>query len=254
MLKLWALGVFLFLPSQALGAHFPGFLDNRPPVGLDCFRKPLRMARKPAPVVHREPLPVLEPAARPVLSELPPALPEFEAFSENLRGHLRDAVATPPTLEWFLEEIRRPKPEQRIAAMESFAMTGNFAAIPYVSAVLLRLDEEVSVRVSAARALGAIGDARACSFLAQGLKDPASQVRFQAALALGEIKTGRAVRILARSLADPEPVVRAASALALGRLGASTAVVSLMSRALKRERDEGVRAILSWSLERARPS
>jgi HEAT repeat protein len=247
MLKIGILGIFLFLPSCAWSAHYPGFSEGPLAPGLEWFRID-QSAPKSAPRWEWAQLPGMDAARRSSPADIPAAVPNFEFLGENLR----DAVASPPTLEWFLEAIRQPGEGQRIEAMENFAYSGNFAAIPYVSAVLLRLNEAVPVRVAAARALGAIGDGRACAFLAQALKDPDARVRFQAALALGEIKTGRVASILARCLGDPEPVVRAAAALTLGRLGVSATILELMSQALKSEPDQGVRSILTWSLGRVR--
>lgn len=247
MLKTGILGIFLFLPSRALSAHYPGFSEGPLAPGLEWFRME-PAAPKPAPRWEWAHLPGMDAAGRSSSADIPAAVPDFEFMGEDLR----DAVASPPTLEWFLEAIRQPGEGQRIEAMESFAYPGNFAAIPYVSAILLRLNEAAPVRVAAARALGAIGDGRACAFLAQALRDPDARVRFQAALALGEIKTGRVARILASSLGDPEPVVRAAAALTLGRLGVSSAILESMSQALKSEPDQGVRSILAWSLGRVR--
>jgi len=76
----------------------------------------------------------------------------------------------------------------REAALEVFGYDGNFAAIPYVSAVLLRLDEHLGVRVAAARALGRIGDRRARSFLARALRDGEPDVRLASAAALARIR------------------------------------------------------------------
>ena len=72
-------------------------------------------------------------------------------------------------------------------------------------------DSEDSVRVHAAAALGALGDADALPFLVTGLSDPKPLVRIRAAYALGRIGDRRALSPLAERLDDPhEDVSRAA--------------------------------------------
>ncbi len=218
MHKAWFLGFFILTPSLGhavsgfVPAHYPGF-------------------QKETAAVDES------------LKITPVSLPE------RLGEDLRDAVAEPPTLECFLEAMRRPEPRARIAALEAFGYEDNFAAIPYVSAILLRLDEQVTVRVAAAQALGRIADRRSWKFLAGALRDTDARVRFHAALALGNLGSRRAVSLLVRPLCDASPEVRAAAGLALGRLGAS----AILRRALDLEPDGGVRAVLSLSLEQARP-
>jgi hypothetical protein len=163
----------------------------------------LGRARRPVPV-PQAPVAALNPAA------------EVEALGEDLR----DAVAPAPSLERFLAALHDPDPRARREAVEAFGYAGNFAAIPYVSAVLLRLDEELSVRVAAARALGRVGDRRAWSFLARAVKDREPQVRLACAVALGRVA---------------------------GRGGAGP-----LSRALRSETDENVRAALDWALSAAK--
>ncbi|MDD5629505.1 MAG: HEAT repeat domain-containing protein [Elusimicrobia bacterium] len=149
--------------------------------------------------------------------ELPPiaAAPAAGTTDESLR----DALSPAQSLGGFLAVLREPDPRGRGEAVEAIGYRGNFAAIPYVSAVLLRLDETLFVRVAAAQALGRIGDRRAWSFLLRALK-------------------------------DRQPQVRLASAMALGRLMRRRGAGSL-ARALGAERDAGVRAALSWALSEA---
>jgi HEAT repeat protein len=152
---------------------------------------------------------------RPAPAPQAPAASPVSAF-EKLGEDLRDAVAPAPTLERFLAALRDPDPRGRSEAITAFSYSGNFAAIPYVSAVLLRVDEDLAVRVAAARALGRVGDRRAGSFLA-------------------------------RAVLDREPQVRLASAIALG-LVADPARAAPLSSALQAETDGNVRAALTWAL------
>lgn len=76
-------------------------------------------------------------------------------------------------------------------------------------------DVDASVRVHAAAALGALGDADAIPFLAKGLKDSKALVRIRSAYALGRIGDKRAVEPLIERLDDPEEDVTKAAHKAL---------------------------------------
>ena len=199
----------------------PGLLDVRDAVPAYVPRVPKagspltqRAKRRRAPPAQAAAAPI--PAPDSPTPEPPRPGMEFEALGEDMR----DAPAAPPSGDWFLAAIRNPDPQRRCAAMETFGYPGNFAAIPYISAVLLRFDEPLFVRVSAARALGRINDRRAWNFLARAVADREPQVRLAGAIALSHIA---------------------------GRGGASALV-----RALRGEGDEDVRAALSWALAVAR--
>ena len=75
------------------------------------------------------------------------------------------------------------------------------------------------MREAAAKALGAIGDARAVEPLIAALKDENKYVSQAAAKALGKIKDPRPVEPLIAALKDQYSWARAAAAEALGRLG-----------------------------------
>ena len=242
----WLLGVLIFIPGRGqavLGPspqEFAALLNSGelPPIKL----APLPERPGPAPARLRDPvaayIPRLPVRGKTILLRapvLPPASPAPQAAAapapavylshsvaevEKLGEDLRDAVSPLPTLDWFLGAIRDPRPQGRLEAVEAFGYAGNFAAIPYVSAVLLRLDEDLAVRVAAARALGRIGDRRAWSFLA-------------------------------RTMGDREPSVRMASALAIGRV-TDRGGARMISRALQSEADEDVRAALAWALSVAK--
>ncbi|HAM35003.1 MAG TPA: hypothetical protein DEB40_07340 [Elusimicrobia bacterium] len=142
------------------------------------------------------------------------AVREVERIGEDLR----DSLASPrPTLEQFLISVRQPDSKQRAAAVAAFSTPGNFAAIPYVSAILLRIDEDAAVRMAAAEGLGRIGDSRAQRFLSAALLDSHDGVRFAAVMALGQIggQGGAGLERLLRS--DPSWWVRYAAAATLGR-------------------------------------
>jgi len=164
------------------------------------------------------------------------------------REELRDAVASPPDLEWFRVQMRSPDPRRRRDAVLAFGYQGNVAAIPHVSAALLRLDEETPVRVAAAEALGRIGDRRAMGFLSQAVSDLDERVRFAAALALGRIDADSNVARLEKTLRkDPSWWVRYAAAAAMGGTRKSF-TVSWLERALCEDSSWQVRFQAAWAL------
>ncbi|MFA6002808.1 MAG: HEAT repeat domain-containing protein [Elusimicrobiota bacterium] len=150
--------------------------------------------------------------------------PDFPPVSELLtptadlpREELRDSVAELPSLESFQEAVRSREPRLRRDAVVAMGRPGNAAAIPYLSAVLLRLDEAPAVRVAAAEALGHIGDRRAWKFLAEAVEDMDEKVRFAATLALGRVDADANVARLEQILRkDPSWWVRYAAAMAMG--------------------------------------
>ncbi|MDD5656820.1 MAG: HEAT repeat domain-containing protein [Elusimicrobia bacterium] len=260
------LGVFLcpvfsggFLPDRADPDPLPG-------PDAECDHPELALHPWLAATVSRPVFARRTPAARPAAAPEAPAydvMTEFERLGENMR----DSVAAPPSLERFLREIQDQNIRGRAAAVGVFAYPGNFAAIPYVSAVLFRVDEQPVVRVAAAEGLGRIGDPRAWRFLARALDDPDARVRYAAAAALirvaAALSRGRRAFELARKggleetvslyrpLRDSRPLVRAAAALALARAPSAAGVV-LLEAALDTEKDRSVRTVLSWALPRAR--
>jgi len=87
-----------------------------------------------------------------------------------------------------------------------------------------------SVRVGAARGLGALGDVRAVEPLLARLEDKQGMVRAVAAEALGELGSERAVEPLLARLEDEDRRVRASAVDALGRIGDRRAVEPLLAR------------------------
>lgn len=262
------LGVFLF-PALA-GEFIPDRSSPEPLSGPDAaWEHPAETVHPWEAAVAVKPRaasrPRREPAARGPAPVLPGSMVEIERMGEELR----DAVAPLPTLERFLSDIRGDSAAGRSEAVGIFAYPGNFAAIPYVSAVLFRVDEESAVRVAAAEGLGRVGDYRAWRFLARALGDPDAMVGAAAARALGRVmgsspggrralERGRvgglqAAAALARPLRHPQPLVRAAAALALSR-EPSAAGAALLEDALGAENDGAVRGVLAWALARVRPS
>ncbi len=92
----------------------------------------------------------------------------------------------------------------------------------------LEEDQDVSVRLIAANALGKIGDSRAVESLAKLLKDKNVDIRKQATVALGKIGDPRAVEPLVQLLEDKDDDVRTLAGGALGKIGAPRTVELLI--------------------------
>ena len=187
MRKTWLLGVILFQPQMG-HAVFGGALAKSA-----AKAPPVRGAKELSLLLNAGELPPI--ALAPAVSEVPqvpaeripirPAPPPDH--SSPGPAEVRDAVVPGPSLDRFLAALRGQDMRGRCKAIAAFGYAGNFAAIPYVSAVLLRLDEALAVRVAAARALGRIGDRRARFFLARAVMDREPQVRLASAIALGRV-------------------------------------------------------------------
>lgn len=206
-----------------------------------------------------------------ILSKVPASV---EAPSD-----LRNSLGPKVTIESFLKTFRGTDPVLQRNALRDLGRPGNVAAIPYVGAVLLRLDGSRVNRVAAAEALGRIGEARVAAYPSQAIVDPDPQVRlaavsalgqaappgavaliegkllwdpswwvrYSAATALGQMRQPFAVDALARSARmDEKSQVRLQAALALGELGTDRSMQAL-APALS-DRDEGVRIAASLAL------
>jgi len=92
----------------------------------------------------------------------------------------------------------------------------------------LRYEKAQSIRITACRALGAIGDARAVDPLIGALNDSDKEVRQAAVLELGAMGDARAVEPLIGALNDRDGLVRGFAALALGTIGDARAVDPLI--------------------------
>jgi HEAT repeat protein/beta-lactamase regulating signal transducer with metallopeptidase domain len=110
-------------------------------------------------------------------------------------------------------------------------------------------DDDVAVRVAAARALGDRADTVAINALLAALRrDTSPQVRQAAAWALGEIEDARAVGGLIAALREErEREVRLAIVHALGEIESETAVAGLAT-ALRGEGDVEMRRKIVWAL------
>jgi HEAT repeat protein len=110
-------------------------------------------------------------------------------------------------------------------AWDELAKLGESALEPLIQALQ---DENSTVQIKAAEALGRIGDARAIEPLIQALKDNYWDVNKKAAEALGRIGDARAVEPLIQALDDERWEVRWGAARALGEIGDKSALKTLV--------------------------
>lgn len=114
-------------------------------------------------------------------------------------------------------------PEQRRGAALLFAAVSDSEQL----ARLLK-DENATVRESAARAVGKLKSAAACSHLLLALVDEESDVRIAAAEALGDCKDTSAIAPLRLSLQDKDPWVQAAALRSLVQIAGEGALSDLL--------------------------
>ena len=107
-------------------------------------------------------------------------------------------------------------------------------------------DTEADVRMSAALALGEIGDARAVDALGRAVTDADAEVRLAAVWALQEMRDGRALSAFLQALADETPDVRQMAARGMGELTLDSVPAELLS--LVRDPDPGVRRMALWAV------
>ncbi len=136
-------------------------------------------------------------------------------------------------VEFLTPSAGRGTPPRASSAARALGALGDAQAVDPLLAALRDPDE--IVRWAAAEALGALGDARAVEPLLAAVRDPAGHGRGAAAQALGALGDGRAVEPLLAALRDPDDHVRGAAAQALGALGDGRAVEPLLA-ALRDER------------------
>ena len=137
-------------------------------------------------------------------------------------------LETPPATTALQIGLRDESAAVRLAAVRASARAGNVEAVPYLSAVLLRLDEPPPLRAAAVLALGRIGDWIAVGALGEALMDPDPEIRSAAALSLGLLPADGVAQRLERTLrSDSEWEPRFAAAIALGRMPKEIAAEAL---------------------------
>jgi hypothetical protein len=116
-------------------------------------------------------------------------------------------------------------------------------------ALLVRDDDDATIRAAAAGALGRLRGGAAGEALAAALSDPDRRVRRAAARALGAFGGEQAIGALERALLEERvPAVRQMAVYALSRMGGDAALQVL--EAVQFDRDDTVRAIAETALSR----
>jgi HEAT repeat protein len=140
----------------------------------------------------------------------------------------------------------------RLSAVRALDALGDSRAVEPLATALG--DPAISVRLTAVRALDALGDPRAVEPLCAVLKDKHLSARMAAVRALGALGDPRAVEPLCAALDDPAYTVRMAAVRALGALGDPRAVEPLAT-ALKdhdpKTREASVQALSALDDPRA---
>jgi HEAT repeat protein len=144
-----------------------------------------------------------------------------EAHNELPRAEmleLRDSLNERPSEAAFMAAMRSKNPEQRLGMIRAMGDTADVRAIPYLAAVLMKMDEAVPVRVAAAVSLGRVKHPLTKGYLIQAARDPSQEVRFAALLGLGHSDESGVVTVLEERLRkDPSWWARYAAAISLGR-------------------------------------
>lgn len=148
---------------------------------------------------------------------------------------LRDALRAMPPLKSEIKSLSSGVPSRQRGALERLGEQRSRQAAPYIGALLLQVNSPLQSRVSAATALGRIGDTDSVPYLERATRDEVKEVRFAAALALGKVRSIEVIAPLETALQnDPHWWVRYAAAIALGDTRQPAAVPAL-SRALNEE-------------------
>lgn len=195
-----------------------------------------------------------QPAAAAAPETFPSASGLFGAVSDPLASlasgeDLRDSVSDTAPSARLQAALRGRDADARLAAVRDAARPRGVEGVPFLAALLLRLDEPVEMRAAAALAMGRIGDGVAVPALSEALKDPNPQVRYASALSLGRLPVDGVATRLERVLRlDPDWRPRYAAAIALGRLRKAFSAAAL-SQALAEDKDWRVRQQAARSLQ-----
>ncbi|NIA11603.1 MAG: PilT/PilU family type 4a pilus ATPase, partial [Nitrospiraceae bacterium] len=149
----------------------------------------------------------------------PEIIKRYFLFSRTLAGWARDRALD--SLREFGADLIEPTlallehPDEDVRAV-ALTVASSFEDTRIVPAMIGRLhDHDWWLRLTAADALGHIGDPRAVQALTEALEDP--EIRWAAVEALGRIGDPRALPALARLLKDPAPEIRIEVLLAMQR-------------------------------------
>ena len=194
------------------------------------------------------------PSPERLLGELTDPLASLTAG--NREEDLRDSLNALPRSAALEAGLRDTSVIARLAAVRAAARPRNVDSVPYLSGIMLRLDQPSRLRAAAALALGRIGDRIAVGALSEALKDPSAEVRAAAALALGGLPADGVVTRLESTLrSDSAWQPRYAAAVALGRARKTFADVALIDALLCdpawQVRQQAARSLMDLATERA---
>jgi HEAT repeat protein len=139
------------------------------------------------------------------------------------------------TYQQARDERRRASIQRSEAQIRNFQTPASAKKIHSrnIDALVAQLNKAEAIRISAAQALGQVGDNRSIEALSNCLSThPDWQVRTAAARALGQLGNAQAVEALVVALHDKSADIRAAAAEALGQVG-DVRVVEPLIAALK---------------------
>lgn len=161
------------------------------------------------------------------------AIDTLNGLGEGPRKRLLAALtATDPgaTADWvaakrYVRALSADRPELRMTAANALGDVGDGSVVPALVDALD--DSDLRVRARAAHALGQIGDPRAVDPLAARLEADDEMLRRAAADALGSLATDRALAALLDLLEDDTESLRRLAASALGNASSAEPVAAL---------------------------
>ncbi len=123
----------------------------------------------------------------------------------------------PLAVEPLIQCLNSEKQLTRLSAAEALGLIGDPRAVDSLLAMFQ--NDDYAERWAAAEALGRIRDARAVDPLIEGLRGARADLRSAIVTALNQIGDPRAVPTLVKFLKDENPDIRASAARVVGRLG-----------------------------------
>jgi HEAT repeat protein len=207
------------LPASLSLGHQPTELSTK--IGKPAVRSLIRSLKDKDPLVRSNAVKALgaiqDPrAVKPLIKVLNDGIPLIQRQAVEALGRIHDIRAAEPLVAVLLDNSR--KPHVRMSAAQALGQLGDPPAVdpPAVDPLIDVLqDNHWEVRSCAAEALGNIGDLRAVKPLIAALNDRDATVRGNAADALAKLKDPRAVVPLTQALTDRNSVVRQKAARAL---------------------------------------
>lgn len=182
---------------------------------------------------------------KPALPALTESLQREGLGQQEAYHHALALKEIDPAIDYLLELMGHESEPVREAAVKAFEAKEGTDDV--AGALLSALEHDnPNVRVSAAAALGRIGDADMVEVFLPLLKDDSAGVREAAVGALGNLGDQSVVESLIPLLDDPRVSVRERAAAVLGNLGDPRAVEGLMG--LLGDQDSGVRLNATYAL------